>query len=545
MNDQYRRRLTTARKTTTPIRLALAVTLALAGWGSAALATNDPIPGVPDYGQSVTSTASVSAGAPSANGIAGGPIPGPSQPAGVVFTSENWNAPQTGRTPPASADGAGKPSGIVAVTVVDDPSAVGDRAALPPKGGDNKTPPGIAPRKAGGHDPTQEYSSAPIPNNENVKAAIVRNPEPFNNPKNDSANSDGSLNIFDRWGNLLTDTSVEPAGPPSTISTSRSNIKRPTKVDAGVSPSVELAGPPSTVGADGIAGGKVTRGRDETATPGINSTTLSGVDKSSRAVTPGGDETVTPGTNIPVRDSTTTKQEKDDYRAASPAGGGGGAGKSANQEGGLDLSGKTLTIDLPKSGEKQDEHPGLAGQPIPGVDDHPALSSKGGKGGGIADQGDDGELGTSQGAGIGIPAVPIGPDGEPGLTVRKAGSGPEIDDEPAGLTVRKAGKPPADWIAAPTPKTGDETAKPGIFDRWGKKPPEKGKDVQTVKEGSNPAGFGTGMNGSPGVGPAMDGMGGMNPMMGPGGRANPMIGPGGAAGPGNPMMGGGAMGGRP
>jgi len=405
MNDQYRRRLTTARKTPTPIRLALAVTLALAGWGSAALATNDPIPGVPDYGQSVTSTASVSAGAPSANGIAGGPIPGPSQPAGVVFTSENWNAPQTGRTPPASADGAGKPSGIVAVTVVDDPSAVGDRAALPPKGGDNKTPPGIAPRKAGGHDPTQEYSSAPIPNNENVKAAIVRNPEPFNNPKNDSANSDGSLSIFDRWGNLPTDTSVEPAGPPSTINTSRSNIKHPTKVDAG----------------------------------GLKSD----------------------GTDPPPK-------------------------------------------------EDGDDPAPMAGEPIP--DGYP----------------------------FPVPGKPGGSTGEPTKKAPTARTAPNPDSGAESLrggTITGSVTVSGTGVAGISGFPADATF-PSTYENAQSDNDQKNSDPPV-------AGFGTGMNGSPGVGPAMDGMGGMNPMMGPGGRANPMIGPGGAAGPGNPMIGGGAMGGRP
>ncbi len=85
-------------------------------------------------------------------------------------------------------------------------------------------------------------------------------------------------------------------------------------------------------------------------------------------------------------------------------------------------------------------------------------------------------------------------------------------------------------------------------------------DLKEKKDanGSSPAGFGTGMNGSPGRGPDLGSMGGGmnpgnmpgglgglgNPMTGLGGRANPVMSPGGAAGPGSSMMGG-AMGGRP
>lgn len=93
-------------------------------------------------------------------------------------------------------------------------------------------------------------------------------------------------------------------------------------------------------------------------------------------------------------------------------------------------------------------------------------------------------------------------------------------------------------------ETPGDTPEPGIFDRWGKNPEQKTENEKTVVDDSSPAGFGTGMNGSPGAGPALGGMGGMNPMMGPGGRANPMMGPGGAAGPGSPMMGGAMGGGR-
>jgi hypothetical protein len=93
-------------------------------------------------------------------------------------------------------------------------------------------------------------------------------------------------------------------------------------------------------------------------------------------------------------------------------------------------------------------------------------------------------------------------------------------------------------------ETPGDTPEPGIFDRLGKNPEQKTENEKTVVDDSSPAGFGTGMNGSPGAGPALGGMGGMNPMMGPGGRANPMMGPGGAAGPGSPMMGGAMGGGR-